>query len=188
MFNFNFISFVHFKGAERKMPTVTAHTVICQSYNNSPMKADRQLSMLLFKKLIQAKRHMFQRLRRPSPQMLLLMLVEIGAQASKLGSTMNCWDNTMNLRRRVGIFLSNSNKQTIRIIKHQDVLLRPNTSKFLSIVPQYQILTLPPLNPHAAIGTFPWYLSPAVQQANQVEALLVRHLLLAAAYHWLVGA
>jgi hypothetical protein len=90
MFNFNFISFVHFKGAERKMPTVTAHTVICQSYNNSPMKADRQLSMLLFKKLIQAKRHMFQRLRRPSPQMLLLMLVEIGAQASKLGSTMNC--------------------------------------------------------------------------------------------------
>jgi hypothetical protein len=89
----------------------------------------------------------------------------------------------MSLKRRVGTFLSNSNKQTIGIIKLQDMLLQPNSSKFLSIVPQHQILTLPPLNPHPAIGTFPWYLSPAVQLANQVEVLLVCHLLLAAAYH-----
>jgi hypothetical protein len=89
----------------------------------------------------------------------------------------------MSLKRRVGTFLSNSNKQTIGIIKHQDMLLQPNSSKFLSIVPQHQILTLPPLNPHAAIGMFPWYQSPAVQVVNQVEVLLVCHLLLAAAYH-----
>jgi len=169
------------------MPTVTTHPVVHQRHNSSSLKKDRQLSKLLFKKLIQAKRHMFQRLGR-SPQMLLLMLMEIWAQASKPGSTMNCWDNTMSLRRRVGTFLSNSNKQTIGIIKHQDMLPQPNSGKFLSIVLQHQILTLPPLNPHAAMGTFPWYLSPAVQLANQVEVLLVCHLLLATAYHWLVGA
>lgn len=169
------------------MPNATTHSVVRQRHNSSALKKDRQLSKLLFKKLIQAKRHMFQRLRH-SPQMLLLMLMEIWAQACKLGSTMNCWDNTMSLRRRVGTFLSSSNKQITGTIKHQDILLQPNSSKFLPIVPQHQILTLPPLNPHAAIGTFPWYLSPAVQLANQVEVLLVCHLLLAAAYHWLVGA
>jgi hypothetical protein len=56
MIEFNFISFVHFKGAERKMPTVTTHG---QLSNSSPLTTDRQLSMLLFRKLIQAKRHMF---------------------------------------------------------------------------------------------------------------------------------
>jgi hypothetical protein len=76
MIEFNFISFVHFKGAERKMATVTTHPVVSQRHNSSPLKKDRQLSKLLFTKLIQAKRHMFQRLRR-SPQMLLLMLMEI---------------------------------------------------------------------------------------------------------------
>jgi hypothetical protein len=54
MMEFNFISFVHFKGAERKMPTVTTHR---QLSNSSPLTTDRQLSMLLFRKLIQAKRH-----------------------------------------------------------------------------------------------------------------------------------
>jgi hypothetical protein len=89
----------------------------------------------------------------------------------------------MSLRRRVGTFLSNFNKQTLGIIRHQDMLLQPNSSKFLSIVPQHQTLTLPPLNHHAAIGMFPWYLSTAVQLANQVEVLLICHLLLAAAQH-----
>jgi hypothetical protein len=54
MMEFNFISFVHFKGVERKMPTVTTHR---QLSNSSPLTTDRQLSMLLFRKLIQAKRH-----------------------------------------------------------------------------------------------------------------------------------
>lgn len=170
------------------MPTATTHPVVSQRHNSSPLKKDRQLSKLLFEKLIQARRHMFQRLRRSPQMLLLLMLMEIWAQASKLGSIMNCWDNTMSLRRRVETFLSNSNKQTIGIIKHQDMLLQPNSSKFLPTVPQHQILTLPALNPHAAIGMFPWYQSPAVQVVNQVEVLLVCHLLLAAAYHWLVGA
>jgi hypothetical protein len=67
MIEFNFISFVHFKGAERKMTTVTTHR---QLSNSSPLTTGRQLSKLLFRKLIQAKRHMFQRLKR-SQQMLM---------------------------------------------------------------------------------------------------------------------
>ena len=74
-------------------------------------------------------------------------------------------------------------QQTTGIIKHPDMLLQPNSSKFLLIVPQLQILTHPPLNPHAATGMFPWYLSPAVQLANQVNVLLVCRLVVAAAYH-----
>jgi hypothetical protein len=89
----------------------------------------------------------------------------------------------MSLRRRVGMFFSNSNKRTTGAINHQDILLQPNSSKFLHIVPQLQILTLQPLNPHAATGMCPWYLSPAVQLANQVKVLLVCHLVVAAAYH-----
>ena len=168
------------------MSTVAAHPVVWRIHHSCPLKKDKQLNMFLFKKLIQSKKHMFQSLRH-SLQMLL-MLMEIWAQASKHGSTMNCWDSTMSLRRRVGTFFSNSNKQTTGIIKHPDMLVQPNSSKFLLIVPQLQILTHPALNPHAATGMFPWYLSPAVQLANQVNVLLVCRLVVAAAYHWLVGA
>lgn len=182
----NLISFVHFEGTEKKVSTVPTHPVFWRIHHSSPLKKDRQLSKLLFKKLIRAKGHMFQSLRH-SPRMLL-MLMEMWAQASKHGSTTNSSNSTMSLRRRVGIFFSNSNKQTTGIIKTQDMLLHPNSSKFLPIVLQLQILTLPPLNPHAATGMFPSYLSPAVQLANQVKVLLVCRQVVAAAYHWHVGA
>jgi hypothetical protein len=64
---------VCFKGTKRKVPTVTTHPVVWWGHRSSPLKKDRQLSKLLFKKLIPGKRHMVQSLRH-SLQMLLMLM------------------------------------------------------------------------------------------------------------------